>query len=284
MGPAGREFIKSFLDTLATDYGAPVHMVDYAASPQEAADAINAYVAAHTKGRIPHLLSPNDVDDLTRLFVINTVYFKASWATPFQPATPTPFHLLDGTTIRPATMTADDTPISLVQTDTYDAVRIPYLGGASMRLIIPTAGHFNQVESQLGVDLLEQIRGGETPQALRLTIPKFAFSTRARLNDDLKALGMRNAFIPPTQSGGADFTGLSPSRDLYIGSVVHQATVAVDEAGTEATAATAVGAEATSAHVALRAFTVDRPFLVVIEDDATHAILFAGRVTNPDSH
>ncbi len=280
----GREFIKSFLDTLAADYGAPVHLVDYASDPQGAADAINAYVSANTKGRITKLLSPSDIDDLTRLVLANTVYFKGSWATPFQPGNPTPFHLLNGTTINPTMMTADDTRVSVAHTDTYDAVRIPYLGGASMRLIIPAAGHFNQVESELGVDLLERIHASETPQVVRLTMPKFAFSTKARLDDDLKALGMGNAFIPPTASGGADFTGLSPTRDLYIKTVIHQATIAVDENGTEATAATAVGMNATSAIVGTTALTVDRPFLVVVDDDATHALLFTGRVTNPSQH
>jgi serpin B len=280
----GRDFIKTFLDTLAVDYGAPVHLVDYAASPTAAVDAINAYVATQTKGRIPKLVSSDDIDTLTRFVLLNTVYFKGSWTTPFEAAgAATPFHLLDGTTVDPSMMTADET-LDVAQTDAYQAVRIPYVGGASMEIIVPAAGKFDQVESQLSADLLDHIRSTATPQGVQLTMPKFSFSTSAHLDDALKALGMRDAFVPPTTAGGADFTGMSPTRDLYLKTVVHQATVAVDEQGTEATAATAAIGAAESVLLPSLSLTVDRPFLVVIEDDATHAVLFTGRVTNPNHH
>ena len=280
----GRDFIKTFLDTLAADYGAPVHLVDYAASPTAAVDAINAYVATQTKGRIPKLVSADDIDTLTRFVLLNTVYFKGSWTVPFQASeAATLFHLLDGTTVNPTMMTADE-PLDVAQTDAYQAVRIPYVGGASMRLIIPAAGQFDQVESRLGGDVLDQIRSTESTQSIRLTMPKFSFSSSARLDDALKALGMRDAFVPPTTTGGADFSAMGPTRDLYLKTVVHQATVAVDEQGTEATAATAATGETESAHPVSQSLTIDRPFLVVIEDDATHAVLFTGRVTNPNHH
>jgi serpin B len=279
----GRDFVKTFLETLAENYGAPVHLVDYAESPHAAADAINAYVAAHTQGRIRELLSPDDVDALTRFVLVDTVYFKGSWQTPFDPAPSTHFHLLDGSTSKPSMMSAA-THVSAFSADDYDAVSIPYVGGASMRLIVPAAGHFDSVERQLGAGLLDQIRAGETSQRIQLTMPKFSFSTSARLDDVLQSLGMRDVFSPPTGSGGADLTGMSPSRDLFVKTVEHRATVAVDENGTEATAATAAVGGLTSATLAAREVKVDRPFLVVIEDDATHAVLFAGRVTDPNEH
>ncbi|HEU5308468.1 MAG TPA: serpin family protein, partial [Acidimicrobiia bacterium] len=279
----GRDFVKTFLETLAEDYGAPVHLLDYAATPRAAADAINAYVAAHTHGRIRQLLSPDDVDALTRFVLVDTVYFKGSWQIPFDPAPSTHFHLLDGSTTSPTMMSAA-THVSAFSTDDYDAVSIPYVGGASMRLIVPAAGHFDAVERELGAGLLDQIRAGETSQRIQLTMPKFSFSTSARLDDALQSLGVHDVFSPPTASGGADLTGMSPARDLFVKTVVHQATVAVDEDGTEATAATAAVGSLSSATDPAREVKVDRPFFVVIEDDATHAVLFTGRVTDPDEH
>jgi serpin B len=276
-----RDFIRAFLDTLAADYGAPVHLVDFAASPSATADTINAYVALQTKDRIPKLLSAGDIDRLTRLVLLNTVYFKGSWVTPFETGTPTPFHLLDGTTIDPTMMTAD-APLAVAETDTYQAVRIPYVGGASMRVIVPAAGQFEELQSRLGPDFLDRLRSTETRRTVRLTMPKFSFATEARLDDALRALGVRDAFVTPTEAGGADFTGMSPTRDLSLATVVHQATVAVDERGTEASAATAAVVRTESLASGLVRLTVDRPFLVVIEDDATHAVLFAGQVTHPD--
>ncbi|MCK5797640.1 MAG: serpin family protein, partial [Deltaproteobacteria bacterium] len=110
-----------------------------------------------------------------------------------------------------------------------------------------------------------------------LTLPKFTFETKTKLNDQLKALGMTDAF----DSARADFSGITGSRNLHIGLVQHNAFIKIDEKGTEAAAATAVVMDIGSAAPDFKTLAVDRPFLFLIRDHATGAILFVGRVLNP---
>ena len=117
---------------------------------------------------------------------------------------------------------------------------------------------------------------------VNLLMPKFGIDTRAGLVPILKAMGMRDAVNP----GLADFSGVTGGRDMFIGEVIHQANIDVDEKGTEAAAATAVIGDTTGGcgqpfafkHKELR---LDRPFVYVIRDVRTGAILFMGRVLDP---
>jgi serpin B len=110
-----------------------------------------------------------------------------------------------------------------------------------------------------------------------LTMPRFEFDSSFRLADTLADLGMPDAFSP----GDADFSGMDGTRDLYIQDVLHKAFVSVDEAGTEAAAATAVVVGVTSAPAEPIEVTVDHPFIFVIRDVETGVILFVGRVVAP---
>lgn len=100
------------------------------------------------------------------------------------------------------------------------------------------------------------------------------------MKEPLRALGIERAFVDPAMADGADFTGMTPQRELYVEEVVHQAFIAVDEKGTEAAAATAVVVSLTSA-MEPGTFTVDRPFLFLIQHDSTGEILFVGQVVDP---
>jgi len=108
-----------------------------------------------------------------------------------------------------------------------------------------------------------------------ISLPKFEFDTKYFMKDTLSAMGMPTAF-----SGNADFSGMTGKKDLFIGFVIHQAYVKVDEKGTEAAAATAVSATTTS--VMLRkVFRADHPFIFIIQQKDTGSILFLGRVVDP---
>jgi serpin B len=111
-------------------------------------------------------------------------------------------------------------------------------------------------------------------------MPRFEFEASTGLADVLKDLGMAIAFQPPAGDSGADFSGMDGRRDLFIRDVLHKAFVAVDEAGTEAAASTAVLAEVTSAPP-VATLVVDRPFVFLVQDRETGAILFLGRVVDP---
>jgi len=146
-----------------------------------------------------------------------------------------------------------------------------------MVILLPEAGQFEAFEGTLDVERVENILEDVTYQQVALTMPKFEIESDFSLAEALAALGMPDAF-----SADADFSGMTGGRDLFISDVVHTAFVSVDEAGTEAAAATAVVMELTSAMPEEPVeVTVDRPFVFLIRDIETGAILFVGRVVDP---
>jgi serpin B len=160
----------------------------------------------------------------------------------------------------------------------YQAVELNYSGDtAAMDILIPDAGKFEDFESQLNTQKLDDILTGMQPTTLSLGLPKFSFKTNFNLGQQLSGLGMPNAFDPNL----ADFSGMTGGRDLFISKVLHQASVAVDEKGTEAAAATSVIMAPTSIMRSGVNLTIDRPFIFFIRDLTNNQILFAGRVLDP---
>ena len=141
-----------------------------------------------------------------------------------------------------------------------------------MLILLPDAGQFDVFEGALDAERINDIIGALQPGRVLLTMPTFEFDSEFSLSDTLAAMGMPLAF-----SGAADFSGMTGNRDLFISEVVHKAFVAVDEDGTEAAAATGV-VMPTSMPPDL---TIDRPFIFLIRDIDTGAILFVGRVLDP---
>ena len=161
----------------------------------------------------------------------------------------------------------------------YQAIALPYRGGVSMLVLLPDAGQLSAFEAGLDDARLQTTLDGLANREVLLTLPKFEHhSNSISLKQKLIALGMDDAF----DAGAADFSGMDGQRDLFIGDGYHKAMVRVDEEGTEAAAATAVTMRATSAMVEPPlALTIDRPFVFLIRDDATGALLFIGRIVNP---
>jgi serpin B len=160
----------------------------------------------------------------------------------------------------------------------WQAVDVPYIGGASMTLIVPDAGTFDQFERALDPTQLAHIIGSLSEAHGTLAMPKVQLDDKSDLGPMLEKLGMTDAF-----TGNADFSGITGNRDLSISQIVHEAKVTVDEKGTEAAAATAVGLYASATRISRATYTLDvnRPYLMLIRDDKTGAILFLGRVTDP---
>ena len=208
------------------------------------------------------------------MVLVNTIWFKGDWVTPFRPRSQrVPFTRLDGSTRQAALMTGGRAARAL-RTASYDAVQIPYVGGASMVVIAPKPGEFASVERDFGAEMSALDRASQSIQ-YEVSMPKFDFASQFSLNDALSAMGMSDAFVPTR----ADLSGIGGRPgDLYLKAVVHQATITVDEKGTEAAAATGGVAEALSLPPTI---TIDHPFLFAIRDDKTGAILFAGRVLDP---
>jgi serpin B len=283
-GQPGYPFLDAFLELLASDYDAGLRLADFIADPEAARVTINEWVEEQTEGRIVDLIPTGALDPMTRLVLVNAIWFKANWDEPFDPdlTTDQPFTLLDGITVDVPMMLSPDHTLPVVEGNDYLAVSIPYAGDASMLVIVPDAGTFPAVAARLDAAALSALDDRLEPRPVRLLLPSFEIRSDLGLNDLLRSLGMQAAFVPPPGDGSADFTGITDLRELYVSEVVHQAFIAVDEEGTEAAAATAVVMRATAAPFdEPLPVTVDRPFLFLIRHDPTGEILFMGQVTNP---
>ena len=278
-GQSGFAFEQAFLDLLAANYGAGLRVVDFKTAAEEARGAINDWVAEQTNDRITELLPEGAVDELTRLVLTNAVYLDATWGTPFDPEATSDeaFVLLDGFEVAAPTMHGK-VAARYARGDGWQAVDLPYTGNElSMLVVVPDVGRFEEIEDRLASGLIDEVRAALAETEVQLSLPKFEIRTQADLNAALGALGISDAFDP----GRADFTGISTEERLYISGVLHEAFIAVDEAGTEAAAATAVIIGTTSAPIEVVELDVNRPFLFALQDRESGAVLFLGRVLDP---
>jgi serpin B len=147
-----------------------------------------------------------------------------------------------------------------------------------MVILLPETGHFEAFEKSFNAQSVADIVNDLGHTQVTLTVPRFKFDSDFSLKDTLAGMGMPIAF-----SGGADFSGMTGNRALLISDVIHKAFVSVDESGTEAAAATVVIMRETAAPIQQANVTVDRPFIFLIRDINTEAILFIGRVLDPDA-
>ena len=272
-------FRQNFLDTIALNYGAGIRLVDFINQYEAARQEINSWVSDQTQGKIKDLIPEGVLDTDTRMALVNAIYFKADWLSPFNGDSTyeAPFHLLDGSEVTVPTMN-QGTFIPYATGNGWQAIELAYQGEtAAMDIIVPDDGRFEEVESSLDQGTVSNILESLQPTSVQLAIPKFKFESEFGLADQLASLGMTDAFDPDR----ADFSGMTEKNDLYVSAVVHKAFVAVDEKGTEAAAATAVIVGVTSAPMFDVTLTIDRPFIFIIRDLPTGQILFIGRVLNP---
>jgi len=281
-GQPGYPFLQSYLDVMAEHYGARLGLLDFAGGVEPARKTINDWIEKNTAGRIKDLIAPNALNPLTKLILTNAVYFKASWQNPFKTLQTMnkPFTLLDSSTVMVPMMTQTEY-FSYGKFGTFQTVVLPYVGGkTSMVILVPDKGSFSAFDASLDANLFSQIGSSPTltSQKVQLTMPRFTVEWFRDYVALLKQMGMTDAFDP----GTADFSGIDGTQNLYIDKVFQKAWAAVDEAGTEAAAATYIAMPFSmpppSQPVVL---DIDRPFIFAIQDTGTKAILFMGRVLSP---
>lgn len=285
-GQVGLRFGEPFLDTLAEQYGAGLRTVDYVTDTEAARTAVNDWTAEQTRDKIPAILAEGDVTDLTRLVLVNTLYLKAPWDTPFEErlTAPAPFILLDGSEVEVDQMRSGIRTAPAAVGEGWQAAQLGYAGGGlAMTVVLPDDGRFAEVEAALlgseTDDGLGSLLDALRPTMLTVRLPRWTFRTQLPLAGPLADLGVVDAFDP----GRADLSGITDEEDLHVTAVAHEVFIAVDEEGTEAAAATAAVAGATSVPVVELDLVVDRPYLFVVHDVALGAPLFVGRVTDPRS-
>ena len=272
----GLEMGQPFLDTLAAQYGAGVDTTDFAGDAEGSRSAINGWVSEVTRERIPELVPAGMITPETVTMLVNAIYLKAPWATPFSEGSTDdqPFHLADGTTADVPTMHTSQAHWSAAVGDGATAVELPYTGGQlSMVVVLPDEGtSLADFEAGLTGARLQEIVGGLEPATVDLDMPRWEAETQLDLAESLPTLGLP---IP-----GGDLSGIAPGTELA--AAVHAANITVDEEGTEAAAATAIaGATSAAPPDEVLQVTIDRPFLFLVRHVETGAPLFYGRITDP---
>ena len=280
-GQDGFPFLPAYLDLLAQNYGAGMHLADFVHAAEQSRQLINAWVGQQTEGKITDLFPQGSIDDSTRLVLADAIYFKAAWESPFDPASTKneAFTLLDcSQTSAPMMHSKSDASYLYTQGSNYQAVGLPYAGSNVMMVILmPASGSFADFEAGLTDTQLESILAGLTGKPLNLAMPKFKIESEFGLKSTLASLGMPDAF-----DTNADFSGMDGKKDLFIGDVLHKAYVNVDENGTEAAAATGVVMVGMAAPAEVQNVTIDHPFLFLLFDPQTRTVLFMGRMLNPE--
>ena len=270
-------------------YSAPIEAVDFRTGFEPARLHINEWTASQTQDRIRDLLPPRSLNDLSRLVLVNAIYFRGTWRYRFpEDATrDQPFYPSAGAPAAVPTMRIT-ARLGFARPDGAQILELPYVGDElSMVLLLPNERDgLGALEQALTAERLSGWIGALQPAQVEVELPRFRIDPPASvpLKDTLRTMGMPIAFTPQ-----ADFTAMSaattPDEQLYIDNVFHKAFVEVNEEGTEAAAATAVvmrarGGGAGAAPPTPR-FVADHPFLFLIRDTRSGAVLFMGRVADP---
>jgi serpin B len=301
---SGLPLEPGFTAAVAAAAAVAVRDADFRQAAEQARQEINQFIAEQTAGKISDLLGPGVVSAATSLVLASAVYLKAAWAHPFPAgATHDAVFYLDpgqpgsgqpgpGTQVTVPTMRLQ-ARLRYLRGDGYQAVELPYAGARLGMVILlpdPASGPGSGDPADTGPGHL--LAGGVVPDAgpggllarlaprqVSLALPRFKVTSGFALRPVLAALGMPLAFTDE-----ADFSGITAAQRLHIDEVVHQAYIDVNEAGTEAAAATAVVMTAAARFARPDPpveMIVDRPFRFAITDLRSGLPLFLGRVSDP---
>ncbi len=261
-------------------YGAKLSALDF--TDPRSAGVVNSWVSESTHGKINKIVEP-PLSSMTGLILANAIYFKGNWEHKFDNnvTKEEPFHLRNGAQ-KQARMMRQTRKFSYQENGEFQAIRLPYVGDRlGMLVFLPaTNSSPNKFLAGLNGDAWrEKIMPKFREREGTIALPQFKLEFKTDLVPSLKGMGIQQAF-----SSAANFSGIA-NAGLYVSAVNHASFVEVNEEGTEAAAATEVAVALTSAMPRVRPFQmiVDRPFFFVIEDSATHSLLFMGVINNPDS-
>jgi serpin B len=273
-------FTNEFLDVNQTCYGGRPSGVDFAGNTEQARQTINAWVEKQTQDKIKELIKQGILDNLTRLVLTNAIYFKGNWETQFDKkyTQDQPFLGMDGKKNVPLMQRTGK--LKYADGGAFQVLELPYSGKElSLVAFLPKqveglAAFEKTLNQENLARWLEQMQEREVV----VYLPRFKMTSQFLLNEQLKTLGMSDAFV----SGRADFSGISPvalKEGLHLSHVIHKGFVDVNEEGTEAAAATAVVLAFKGRPTVFRA---DHPFFFVIRDNRSGSLLFMGRLVNPE--
>ena len=303
-GQEGYGFRKAFLDLVARYYYGGFNEVDFRNETEKSRKTINDWVMKNTAGKIKELVARGDIGGYTRLVLTNAIYFKGDWASQFKKDSTKkrPFYVGPEKVVDVQMMfkadefryyapsTKPEKPVDskvvrigrpVVQNQGIQILELPYKGDDLSKVILLSSDGLESIEASIGSETLNDWFSRLGQRDVEVYLPKFKFQSKYYLKDTLEAMGMRDAF----DERRADFSGMTVKKDLCISQVFHQADIEVNEEGTEAAAATVVGMRkrvSCAPEMPVVIFEVDHPFIFLIRHRPTNAILFIGRVMNPN--
>ncbi len=306
-------FERDYVTSVSRHYATGPMPADFIHNADGVRKEINSWIADRTKDKIKDMLAPQSLPAATRLVLVNAIYFKGTWQEPFETRSTEPADfsapggksrvpMMNQRNMEHVSYTAcngDGSPFATpnrVSLGTKPAecypdkngfliAELPYKGdGMVMTIFAPQSPDgLPTLEKMLTADKVREWTSRLVNRKTNVALPKFTFKTSYNLNEPLMSMGMPRAF----DFRAAQFDGISATKELFIGLVQHDAFIDVNEKGTEAAAATVVGIMAGSAAPSswpfVPSFRADRPFVFLIRDRATGAILFLGRVLKPEA-
>ncbi|MBK1786577.1 serpin family protein [Prauserella cavernicola] len=265
-----------YVAELATWPAGGVSGAPFVEDPEGARALINGDIAKATRDLIPELLSPGTIGADTVASIVNALYLRVAWTSPFQESgtADADFHPPSGTR-RVPTMRQSER-LGYAEHAGWRLVALPAVGGVEAVVLLPD-GPLANAESTLDSDVLAELLSSRRQTMVNLALPKLSLDVRTGLRSALRSLGVRTMFTPP-----ADFSGLTADPRLYVSDVLHEAVLRVDESGLEGAAATAVMMRLVSMPAGDPVTVeVDRPFLFLVRHADTGAVYFLARVVEP---
>jgi serpin B len=276
---------QTFVDAMINSYHSELRRRDFQGASEQVRIEINNWAESMTRGKIKDVLPDGSIDDNTIMVLVNAIYFYGKWAEKFdkKETREAAFYNPDKPGLKANFMNKTD-DYGYYEDSMVQAVDLPYKGDKlSMMIVLPKDKNgMKEVESKLNSSYYTRISDGLSRQSVTLSIPKFKTTASYTMNDYLKKMGMRDAFI----DGVANFKGMMTgnARNLWISGIIHKAFIDVQEEGTEAAAVTAVVIEGDSAVARMpKVFKADHPLIFMIRDNTTGSILFMGKINAPNS-
>ncbi|XP_048219475.1 plasminogen activator inhibitor 2 [Perognathus longimembris pacificus] len=273
---------KEYKEDCKKYYSSEPQAVDFQECPEEARQRINSWVNTQTDGKIPDLLPKGSVDEQTKMVLVNAIYFKGRWKTPFEKKLNGlyPFHVSSTQTVSVQMMyLRENLNIGYIEGIRTQVLEIPYSGDVSMFVFLPDASSsIELVESEINYENLSKWISTDiiAEDDVEVYLPQFKLEERYELKPILQSMGIEDAF----SKGQADFSGMSEQNDLFVSDVFHQALVDVNEEGTVAAGGSGAVLTGRTGHGGPQ-FVADHPFLFLICDKPTMTISFLGKLSSP---
>jgi len=276
-------FLEDYMSRVEKYYAGKAVNVDFVKETEKTRQTINAFIEEQTNSKIKDLIPQGVIGALTRLVLTNAIYFKGIWEWQFDDSNTFEgdFKITPDNVVKTEMMSMepdkDEAKFNYLENEDLQILELSYKGDKISMLVLLPKENLEAIEPNLNAEKIKEYRAQMKETKLdSISFPKFEFDTKYFMKNTLISLGMPTAF-----SERADFSGMTGQKDLFIDFVIHQAYVKVDEEGTEAAAATAVGMKLTAMPAPKKIFKADHPFIFLIQEKETGNILFFGRVVDP---